>query len=243
MNIAICDDQNEWLEVIEEYLVKFRRTYRSISWESFYSAEELISYISKNKYVFDVLITDIEMEKINGIDLANQIRENDSGIIIFFLTGHDEYIRQCFQPRPLNFWDKPIEYAQFEKDMEKAIKIYKENEKVFVFQYKGEHLRIKFKNIIYFKTSGKKIIVHTQDRDYEFYGAFNEYENVWSAAGFVKVNRFYYINSELIVKLKGSDVMLENGETIQASPVHIKNIKMMFFENDYAAAAEEMEVD
>lgn len=243
MNIAICDDQDEWIAVVEEYLTRFRRTYRNINWESFYSAEELISYMQKNKYVFDVLITDIEMKKMNGITLANQIREKDSGIVIFFLTSHDEYIRQCFQPGPLNFWDKPIEYRQFEKDMKRAIEISKENEMVFRFQYKGEHLRVQYKNILYFKTSGKKIIVHTKEQDYEFYGAFNEYEKIWSSAGFVKANRFYYINSEFIVRLKSPDVVLANGEIIQATPVHIKNIKMMFFEYDYTDATEEMEVD
>lgn len=243
MNIAICDDQDEWIEVIEDYLTRFRRTYRNINWESFYSAEELIYYMQKNKYVFDVLITDIEMKKMNGIDLANQIREKDSGIVIFFLTSHDEYIRQCFQPRPLNFWDKPIKYDQFEKDMKRAISISKENENVFRFQYKGEHLRVQFKNIVYFKTSGKKIIVHTEEQDYEFYGSFNEYDRIWSLAGFVKANRFYYINSKFIIRLKSPDVVLANGEIIQATPVHIKNIKMMFFEYDYADAAEEMEVD
>ena len=243
MNIAICDDQDEWIEIIEDYLTRFRHTYRNISWEAFYSAEELISYMQKNKYVFDVLITDIEMQTINGIELANQIREKDSGIVIFFLTSHDEYIRQCFQPSPLNFWDKPIEYNQFERDMKKAIKVYKENNKIFGFQYKGEHFRVQYKNIIYFKTSGKKIIIHSQEKDYEFYGSFNEYEKAWTMAGFVKANRFYYINSEFIVKLKSTDILLANGEIIQATPTHIKNIRMIFFEYDYADATEEMEVD
>lgn len=243
MNIAICDDQDEWIGVIEDYLTRFRHTYRNISWDSFYSAEELISYIQKNKYVFDVLITDIEMQTINGIDLANQIREKDSGIVIFFLTSHDEYIRQCFQPCPLNFWDKPIEYNQFERDMKKAIKVCKENKKIFGFQYRGEYFRIKYKNIIYFKTSGKKIIIHTQEQDYEFYGSFNKYEKVWNMAGFVKANRFYYINSEFIVKLKSTDVLLANGEIIQATPMNINNIRMIFFEYDYADAVEEMEVN
>ena len=62
-------------------------------------------------------------------------------------------------------------------------------------------------------------------------------------AGFVKANRFYYINSEFIVKLKSTDILLANGEIIQATPTHIKNIRMIFFEYDYADATEEMEVD
>ena len=185
MNIAICDDQNEWIELLEKYLTKFRNTHKNIKWEAFNSAEEFIKYVDENKYSYDVLITDIEMSGINGIDLANMVREKDSGVVIFFLTSHDEYIRKCFQSGPLNFWDKPIDYETFSADMEKAIQISKTNEMVFKFKGNDGYLRIPYKNILTFQTSGKKIIAQTSEKEYEFYGSFKEYEKVWINVGFV----------------------------------------------------------
>lgn len=232
MNVAICEDQEEWIGIIEDYLSRFRQEYRGIKWEAFNSAEELIKYTENNEYIFDILITDIEMSKMNGIELANVIRKRDSGIVIFFLSSHEEYIRQCFQPGPLNFWDKPLSYELFKADMEKAISKLKENDKVFSFKGTNGYYRIPFKNIVYFRTNGKKIIVHTNEREYEFYGSFKAYEKIWVSAGFVKANRFYCLNSEFISTLKSPYIILTNGESIQATPSHVKNIKMLFFEND-----------
>lgn len=232
VNIAICDDQGEWIELLEGYLTKFRKSHRNIQWEAFNSAEELIAYTEKNKYVYDVLITDIEMNRMNGVELANMVRERDSGVVIFFLTSHDEYMRKCFRSGPLNFWDKPISYNDFETDMERAVKISKNNERVFKFKMKDEYRRVPYKYIVSFKSAGKKIIVHTSKQDYEFYGSFKEYDKIWRNAGFIRANRFDYINVEFIEKLKLQKVFLLNGETVKISPPNLKKIKNMLFEYD-----------
>ncbi len=241
MRVAICDDQDEWVEQIEKYLTRFKQSFQNIKWESFYSAEEFLNYIGNRNNFFDILITDIEMEKINGIELAKRVREKDSGIVIFFLTSHDEYIRQCFAPRPLGFWDKPLEYVQFEKDMTQAVNFLKNNSDVFSFKDKNGYMRIPYSNIIYFRTNGKKIIVHTFDTDYEFYGTFKNHEKIWKSAGFVKANRFYYLNSEFIFRFKPPNIYLQNGEKIKSTQSSINTIKMIIFKSDCYNAVIQME--
>ena len=240
VNIAVCDDQGEWIEQVEIYLAEFRKIHRNIKWEAFYSAEELLTYIKINQYVFDVLITDIEMKKINGIELANKIRSKDAGVVIFFLSGHEEYIRQCFQPSPLNFWDKPLKYEQFKCDMEKAMELTKNNSKVFCFKDEESYKRVPYREIMYFKTNAKKIIAHTDKRNFEFYGSFKEYEKTWQDAGFVRASRFYYVNSEYVSELRSTQIILLNGEHIQSTPANMKAIKLMYFENDYQYMLEQM---
>lgn len=97
-NIAICDDEKDCINWVENYLDAFRRKYKNIKWEVFYSAEELLDYYDRHGNTFDILITDIEMNQINGVELANTIRRRDKGIIIFFLTSYTEYALQCFEP-------------------------------------------------------------------------------------------------------------------------------------------------
>lgn len=232
VNVAICEDQAEWTESLEKHLTEFRKSHRNVKWEAFRSAEELLEYAARNNYVYDILITDIEMKGMSGIELANMLRENDSGLAIFFLTSHDEYIRKCFRSAPLNFWDKPINYEEFKEDMERAIQILSKNEQVFKCKINDEYHRIPYKNIIFFHSAGKKIRLHTKMEDYEFYGSFKEYDKIWNEAGFVRTNRFCYININFIERLKQQEIYLLNGEIIKASPIHFKKIKNMLFEYD-----------
>lgn len=241
MYIAICDDERECVEQIEACLDNFKKAYKNIKWEVFYSAEELLKYYQVHNNEFDVLITDIEMKSINGIELANQVRSMDSSIIIFFLSSHDEYIRQCFEPAPANFWDKPIQYKQFKLDMEKAIIRAKENSKVFLLKENDTRLRVPYKDIICFLASGKKIIAQTEKRNYEFYGSCGEYENQWFESNFIKINRGCYINTLHIESMRGQEIFLKNGNSFPVSRANMKNVKMLFCESDYKEAMRLME--
>ncbi len=234
MYVAICDDEEECVIQLEKFLNIFKNTHRNVRWESFYSAEELLAYYEHNGNVFDVLITDIEMDKMNGVELANSIRNMDTGIVIIFLTGHDKYIRQCFKPSPLNFWDKPITYSKFETDMKEAIRRSDENRRTFGFKNDDTYKRIPYSEILYFSTSGKNINVHTLKATYSFSGSFKEYEQAWSSAGFIRISRFNFVNITFIDKFEADEqnLYLTTGEHIRVSRNNIKNIKTIFFEND-----------
>lgn len=234
MNVAICDDESQWIRMIEKHLVRFRSECSPLEWAVFRSAEELLNYVAVNGLTYDVLITDISMKKMSGIDLANKIRQEDEGIVIFFLTAYDEYIRQCFQCRPLNFWDKPIEYESFCKDMRKAIELTRRSHITFNFKMDDEYVRLEYKRILYFQTSGKKIIIHTKDKDYECYGSFKEYSDLWTEAGFVKLSRFYFANITYISTIKRQEIFLTDGNSLKVSPQRMALIKNTIFKRDFA---------
>lgn len=240
MNIAICDDEFECVEEIEKCLDRLKKKHKNINWDAFYSAEELLDYYKINPKEFDILITDIQMKTINGIELANLIRSQDNEIIIYFLSSHDEYIRQCFEPSPANFWDKPIQYEQFEFDLEKAFMRIKKSNKVFVIKEQGKSLRLSYSDIICFISSGKKIIVQTTKQNYEFYGSCSEFEKQWNGNGFIRINRGCYINSVYIYSLRGQEIVLRNGSQYIVSRANIKNVKLLFSETDYRDAMEEI---
>lgn len=240
MRIAICDDENEWINQIEEHIEKFKENHKNIVCEVFYSGEELLEYYKLYGNVFDVLITDIEMGGINGVELAKKIRKMDSEVPIFFLTSHDEYIRECFAPRPMNFWDKPVPYDIFKKDIEKVINSERKNNRYFSLKEDGIYKRIPYNDIIYFSNKGRKIVAHTVNGDCEFYGSFKDYSEIWKENNFYIVSRFFCVNTNYIEALKNNTLYLKGGQEITVSVTEIKKIKLLFFENDCSSVIERM---
>ena len=233
LRIALCDDENDWINHFEEYFIKYKRTHKDVDWDIFYSAEDFLKYYYDNGSQYDVLITDIEMGSMNGIDLANSLYEIDKDIKIFFLTNYEKYVRKCFDCRPVNFWDKStITYNMVQNALEKIISELNSKSGVFKFKSGEMYMRLPYTKILYFATNGRKLIVHTTDRDYDFYGSFKQYIDIWKNNGFYSVNRFYCVNTNAMVSLKDNNLILYDETKIALSAKNKKSVKELFFEND-----------
>ena len=62
---------------------------------------------------FDIILLDIELGGMNGIETARQIRESDVNCNIIFITSFEQYSKEAISVHPFAFVDKPITYAQW----------------------------------------------------------------------------------------------------------------------------------
>lgn len=93
LNIAICDDEINDISILKKYISRYNvETDNNIVVSSFLSAKELLLDYSNNHY--DVVLLDIEMPDINGMDLAKQLRETDDDLFIVFTTSYPEYMHE-----------------------------------------------------------------------------------------------------------------------------------------------------
>lgn len=57
---------------------------------------------------YEILLLDIEMEQMNGIELATKLRTDDETIQIIFITGYPDYIAQGYEVAALHYLMKPV---------------------------------------------------------------------------------------------------------------------------------------
>ncbi len=106
-NILVCDDDKEIVEAIEIYLQK--EGYNILK---AYNGEEALKIVKENE--IHLIILDIMMPKLNGIQVASKIRENKAVPIIMLSaksedydkinglnTGADDYVTKPFNPLEL----------------------------------------------------------------------------------------------------------------------------------------------
>lgn len=228
MRIAIVDDENQWINVIENYLIKLKCEISDIKWDAFYSGEELLKCCFENNRPYDIIIIDIELKGLSGIETANKIREQDNNVIIIFLTNYAKYMRNCFKCRASAFWEKPIEYEEFKNDMQNAIKNIKTNPDFFTFKYNRNEHRIPLDEIIYLNNDKRKVVVHTQYNEYELIGALKKYKELLLKHNFVFVHNSYCVNMFYVRKKSKSFVTLSDGSEIPISKAFKTD-----FENSY----------
>lgn len=70
----------------------------------------------------DILITDIRMPQMNGLDMIRHLRSKGFAVPVIILSGYDEfiYVRQALRDDVVDYILKPIDHAEFAKAVQKA---------------------------------------------------------------------------------------------------------------------------
>lgn len=73
----------------------------------------------------DIILTDIMMPLVNGLELIKQLRQKDSRAVIIIITGYDEfqYTRAALQLGVLDYILKPIQIEQIDQTLHRAIEV------------------------------------------------------------------------------------------------------------------------
>ena len=103
--LLIVDDEALERQVIKFLIEKFALPFECYEAENGAAAKELLSELK-----IDVVVTDVKMPFVNGIDLAKQIRQTMPEIQIIFFSGYDDfsYIKSALLLNVVNYILKPI---------------------------------------------------------------------------------------------------------------------------------------
>ena len=108
LNIAICDDDLIFASKIETLLLQISQNrFIEMSIDVYSDGYELWNEISSGKE-YELLYLDIEMVRLNGIDVAKKIREINIDSVIIYISGYDNYFIDLFEVEPFRFIRKPV---------------------------------------------------------------------------------------------------------------------------------------
>ena len=195
IRIAVCDDFKDTVNQVNGYLSEYQQLRnRKLDIKSFFNAEDLWEYLRKNRC--DLIILDIELVKMNGVELGHLIRTElkDNVIKIVYISAKNCYDRLLFDVQPLNFLQKPIDKEKLFKMVDLTVELLSSSDQVFVFESKQGTFRIKFNDILYFESFDHYFKIATKSGDYEFKSTMADITGQISEARFVQVHRSYIIN-------------------------------------------------
>ena len=75
----------------------------------FSSGEQVLAYSSQ----IDILFLDIYMKGVDGMYVARKIREEDENMIIIFITGSLDYVKEGYIVNAFRYIIKPIKKRNY----------------------------------------------------------------------------------------------------------------------------------
>ena len=146
MRIAICDDEARGRERIQTLLEK---EFDQVQTREFASGTKLLAAVREG-YQPDILLLDIAMEGMNGMETARQIKAL-SDVILIFVTGVKEQVFQAFDVGAFHYLVKPVEEERLKEVLNRAIQeVHKRQStpKFLLVKTGGAHRRIPVEDIL-----------------------------------------------------------------------------------------------
>lgn len=161
LTAAICDDNETQLSNLRKLLNQWSETKDFVlNIDEYISAESfLFSYPDKP---CDLLLLDIEMKEINGMELARKLRSSGDMLPIIFITGYSEYMNEGYEVEALHYLLKPVDKEKLFNVLDRYVK-HRSMKKEILLQCQDETLHVSADEILYIEAQGKKTDLHLTD--------------------------------------------------------------------------------
>ena len=210
--IAVCDDMEEDVKYSSSAVNQWAEKENiMVDIETFPSAESFLSRYAEQK-AFDILLLDIEMPSMNGVELAKRIRKENDAVQIIFITGYTDYIAEGYEVSALHYLVKPLSETKLFKVLNRAVLKIRKNEKSLYLSLSGEMIRIPIYEIKYLEVQQNYVTVHSK-KDYTVKKTLGEFERKLDER-FYRMGRSFIVNLSCIDKITKTDVFLSDGSII-----------------------------
>lgn len=230
IKIGICEDVEEELINQQKFVIKIMEelslVFRVIC---FQKGEDLLFALEK-KQELDIILMDIELDGINGIQTARKIREKDLQVILIFISSYDRYYGDIVKLYPFDFLDKPVSKESLMTTLKKASTVVGKRRDFFEFNYKKIHHKIFLSQICYFESSKRVVYLHGVGEIYSFYRKLDEVEKELeqSSLPFIRVHKSYLINPNYIEEYHYKKIVMMNGREIKISRSYQDSVRKFY---------------
>lgn len=202
MVIGICEDRKEDCIRIERTCTNLIKQHNVIfEIKKFQDGQEVLEYEDR----LDLLLLDIEMPRVDGIEVKNQFQKRNKDTMIMFVTIHDEMMMSAFGMNVYGF----IHKGSLEKNLEKMLPSALEIMQNYVM-IEGQ---IDSRKVIYIKSEGVYCRFFMEDGKEQLVRiSIKKLEESLAGAGYIRTHKSYLVNPKWILRWDGSVVMTQCGE-------------------------------
>lgn len=220
IHVGIVEDETFYTEQLIQMLNQWGL---ENSCEMIYStAASGEAFLSKLPKEFGILFLDIQLPKINGVELAHKLRKKQFHCEIVFLTAYREYVFQGYQVRALNYLLKPISYIEIKKCMDLIYEGLKVEH--YIFRKQQNIYKIPYADILYFSSFKHYVDIKTMQTTYR---QLEPLKNILAhlPIEFMQCHRTTIVNIHHIQCISGNNITMSDNVVLPVSKTYLPSIR------------------
>lgn len=216
LKISICDDDAEQRTYLADIVFSWAKRNRHLTELKQYTDAKSFLFDYSEEKDFDILLLDIEMPGMNGIELAKAVRGENAAVQIVFITGYYEYFGDGFDVSALHYLIKPVDEGKLCAVLDKAVEhlVYRQRS-VLLSTSEGD-IKVSLADILYVEAQNVYVVIHTLHGSYRTRMSLGKFSEQLDET-FFKVHRSFVAGLKYIKKITRTDITMINGETIPIS--------------------------
>ena len=231
MNIAICDDDLIYMNKIKEMTEKWGKE----------NNEEVIIYLfnhgdalinSYQKSHIDIILLDIMMPLLNGMETAREIRKQDPTIKIIFITSSPEFALESYDVKASGYLIKPTNEDKLFSLLNDCKQSFKYESPSIIVKTNHGYQKIYYHTIEYIEAQNKKVLFYLNNNTcIEVLDTFVHCsKELLSNNGFYQCHRSYLVYLPSIDHFTSVEIETKTHKKIPIARTYSKVFKEAYFD-------------
>lgn len=215
IHIAVCEDEAPQADYLRSLLDRWQEQSGNRALVAVFCSAEQFLFEAGGRQPYDLLLLDIQMGEMNGMELARRVRAEDKRVKIVFLTGIADYAIEGYEVGAVQYLLKPVKEPVFFALLDRITEEVAQKETgYFVFEANGRLHRVPLGEILYAEADGHYVVLKTVDseRTWRWKANFSDAAGELAGKDFFLLRRGLCVNISRITRIGKTECELENGE-------------------------------
>lgn len=219
LRVALCDDEEEAREGYAALVASILDS-RSIEYELsiFRNADELLFSLEGRKDPPDILLLDIMMPGMSGIEVGRKMRNHDFSGIIIFISRSADFTLPAFDVGAFNYVLKEDASGdnRLERILLSAVELEeRKRRKYILLNGINEHRNVSIDSISYFEVRKHVVEIHYgAGETFSFVSTLGKLANTLAPFGFIQVHRSFVVNMDKVARYSSGTLLLDGGSEV-----------------------------
>ncbi len=213
--VAIVEDEETYANTLLSFCGRFSRDRKEELQPVLFSNPTV--FLEKYRGDFDLVLMDIRMPLMDGMECARRLRSIDENVSLCFVTSLAQYAIRGYEVGAMDFIVKPLNYEVFQAKMSRILRMLKKRVPAsLVLSGRGTMKKIDLMDLYYVETFGHNLVYHTADGNFESYGDLVSLEKDDRFRSFLRVHHSYFVNSIHVTSFE-AETLTVHGERLPVS--------------------------
>ena len=165
IRVAIVEDEAEIREQLMGYVQRYTRQYGTAFEEK--TVADGLEILEDYRPAYDLILLDIEMKHLDGMETARRIRELDPEVMLVFITNMAQYAIKGYAVGALDYVLKPVPYFAFSQQLQKVEEQLRRRTRHYLaVPVEGGLRRLDTSRIYYIESEGHRVHFYTEEGDF-----------------------------------------------------------------------------